>query len=169
MGKLDTVLRSLLAALVLLPACGGAPPSAADESFPDMVEPERPATLFLSPDPQLESVTRDWASKWSAETGLDVVVAPGGVPMHALERVTNGGKEVCGTTTITDGIPVLIEIDMTPPENCVGWGYMVGHEIGHALAGDPGHDEDGLMAQKPRLGVALTVDAGYVCSRVDCP
>jgi hypothetical protein len=42
------MLRSALAALVLLPACGGAPPSAADESSPDIVEPERPANCAHS-------------------------------------------------------------------------------------------------------------------------
>lgn len=127
-----------------------------------------PGPLVLTPDARLEQVTRDWAAKWSEATGLQVVIGDGGVPVRALDRVTNDGKEACGTTTITDGAPVDIQIDMTPPDRCVGWGYMVGHEIGHALAGDPGHEDDGLMAQKPRLGVQLTVDADYVCSRVDC-
>ena len=151
---------------LLLPACSSSSPL--DDAPSSEAEPEH-ATLLLSPDPELYAVTRDWASKWSAATGLPVLVGPGGLPLFAADRVTNDGAEVCGTTTITDGVPVEIQIDMTPPDRCVGWGYMVGHEIGHALAGDPGHEDDGLMAQKPALGVQLTVDADYVCDRVGCP
>lgn len=128
-----------------------------------------PGPLVLTPDARLEQVTRDWAAKWSEATGLEVVIGDGGVPVRALDRVTTNGVEVCGNNTITDGVPVEIQIDMTPPERCVGWGYMAGHEIGHVLAADPGHDDDGLMAQRPKLGVQLTVDADYVCSRVVCP
>lgn len=148
--------RAVVGLLALGCACGAEPDG-------------DPGPLVLTPDERLEQVTRDWAAKWSAATGLEVVIGDGGVPVRAFDRVTNDGKEVCGTTTITDGVPVEIQIDMTPPDRCVGWGYMVGHEIGHALAGDPGHEDDGLMAQKPKLGVQLTVDSGYVCSRVSCP
>ena len=150
-------MKCLAVALLALGCACGAEPDGA------------PGPLVLTPDAELEQVTRDWAAQWSEATGLEVVVGPGGVPVRALNRVTTDGVEVCGNNTITDGVPVDIQIDMTPPARCVGWGYMVGHEIGHALAADPGHGEDGLMAQKPAIGVQLTVDADYVCDRVGCP
>lgn len=146
-----------LVGLVCLMACAGADPGAGR------------GPLTLSPDPQLAQLTSDWAERWSEATGLQIEVAVGGVPVRAVDDIDVDEGETCGATTITDGVAVDIQIDVTPPARCAGWGYMLGHEIGHALAGDATHDEGGLMARKPAQGVVLEVDADYVCSRVECP
>lgn len=132
--------------------------------------------VALEPDAAVADVTDEWSGRWSAATGCDVRVESGGVPVLAVEESSiDDGKTRCGSTQrlIRDEetIRVLsVEIDLTPPDECVGWGYTVGHEIGHVIGGR-GHAESGLMVDRLPLGVVHVIDEAaleLVCASVEC-
>lgn len=133
-------------------------------------------TVF-SPDPELADVTRQWAERWSAASGLDVRVEEGGIPVLAVDDVAwADGTVWCGATfQVMRGTRWLgaqaIQVDLTPPDGCVGWGYTVGHEMAHAL-GALDHAESGLLANSPALGVIHVIDEAaleLLCINVECP
>src|SRR5688572_4188127 len=147
-----TMLRCALAALVLLPACGGAPPSAADESSPDMVEPEQPAiaetepvdegcAMAFAPAPGLRDIVALAAQRWSRATGCNIDLSESGISVVTTpELVTEDGEAARGGTLMVDGECASIAIVAS------AWTHRtIAHEMGHCL-GAAGHSETGLMA-----------------------
>lgn len=116
--------------------------------------------ILFTPDLDLQEVTLLWAGRWSAATGLDLqVVEEGGIPIVGVDEVVNPqtGELVCGAThMIVEGRrhvgTGLVQVDTTPAApvaGCPGWGYILGHEMGHAI-GARGHCDTGIMS--PSLG-----------------
>lgn len=160
----DNLLVKAYAALLLIAAGCSAP------------EEGEPAIVF-TPDAKLATQTKTWAERWSKATGVDIRVGEGGIQVRAVDAVTISDEDTCGATLHVldrqNGEHLrsdLVEIDTTPPKGCVGWGYTLGHEIGHAL-GAVGHTEDGLMQPTLPLGVVHVIDDAaleLVCANLDC-
>lgn len=139
-------------------------------------EPDQECAVAFDPDQSVADVTDEWAGRWSTATGCDVRLESGGIPVRGVEdTLIEDGKTRCGATRrLRRGeelVRVLdVEIDLTPPGGCVGWGYTVGHELGHAL-GARGHTESGLMVDRLPLGVVHMIDAAaleLVCAGLPC-
>lgn len=160
-------LLACLCAILLLAMCG---------CGGSATEPERECAVAFDPDPLLADVTDEWARRWSSATGCDVRVESGGIPVLGVQESSiDDGKVRCGSTKRLyrgkETIRILsVEIDLTPPDGCVGWGYSVGHELGHAI-GALGHTESGLMVDRLPLGVVHMIDAPsleLVCAELPC-
>lgn len=141
------------------------------------VESVQECSVALEPDAAVADVTDEWAGRWSAATGCDVRVESGGIPVRGVEdTLIEDGRTRCGATRRLhrgdETIQILdVEIDLTPPEGCVGWGYTLGHELGHVI-GARGHTESGLMVEKLSLGTVHMIDAAaleLVCAEAKCP
>jgi hypothetical protein len=156
----------------LLTACGGA------EDTPPLV---------LSPSDDAMELTSDWARRWSSASGIPITVAEGGTPVlltddvwvtehDAFDHEVPGSVQVCGVTrTRRSGRVELIMVDRTPTDRCRGgWGYTLGHEIGHALAYDGANqhsDEGTLMGETLKHGVTYVIDEpslGVICTYAEC-
>jgi hypothetical protein len=159
------MIRVLLVAA--LAACGGAAESEPDllASVPYVLHDEPRCGLVLSPRPALADATQSAAERWSAATGCDVRVSPGGVPViHVTGLVTTSGKRAAGAWRSYVGDDVCKRIDI---DDELGGPRTVAHEVGHCL-GAHGHAESGLMAEGAGNGVIDEATVEFVCSQVPC-
>jgi len=143
--------------VLALPCCGAEPDSPLDPAGCGVV---------LSPDPELADVTRKWAADWSvALPECDIRLGESGIPVYAAEDLTGAdGERRCGQTFNehrggTFSRALEVRVDTTPTGDCAGWGYTLGHEIGHAL-GVHGHvDDETSLLSNIEAGRAYTLDA----------
>lgn len=145
------------------------------------LEPEaRPFAVF-SPAEDLDADTRDAVRDWSVATGLDLRVAPGGIPVYSVPQALDGnGDPACAitATSFSSSTGEWMRVDLIELSADVGWcqstALRLRHEIGHAIdrckQGTPGHAARGLMAAQPKSedteidGDALAV----VCACAPC-
>lgn len=138
------------------------------------------AATVLSPDAVLADETERWANRWSGATGMRVVLGTGGIPVEAVEFVTLDAKhpDPCGATAqVVDSVTgdflrgEVVQVNYPRrPRGCPGWGYTLGHEIGHAI-GAIGHADSGLMMPWLPLNVVHRIDEdslALVCSQAPC-
>ncbi len=170
-GIMKTILCSLYAVGVLLSqllcmGCQQTPPATSGCQY------------TFTPDTTLETETLAAAAAWQEATGLNICIAPGGVPIHSVSQTQDGNEDsVCGITTIeyrgnTERRVQYIEI-ATDRTDCHTLYHTVLHEMGHALSrarlDDPGHAPRGVMFEKSIDDDNLDADAiDYVCRRAPC-
>ena len=154
-------------------------------------EPEAESlAIVLAPEPALMDVTVDWAERWPAASGVAITIADDGAPVLSADDLfvlddpdgdtlymsnpQNGARSVCGATIHSaSGATRAVYVDKTPPAGCAGWGYSLGHEIGHVVSG-PGLEHDGaLMGETLANGTQYAIDSASleaVCvTRGGCP
>jgi hypothetical protein len=155
---------------LLLPACSTSSPL--DDAPASEAEPEHATetvdlpVIVLSPSAELLDATTDWAARWSAATGREIVVGEGGHTILAQPDVVNDdGKRLCGGTRLSTGIRVA----STQAGTCPGMYETLGHEIGHLIGAD-GHSESGgvmdVLAPAPRAINAAALE--LVCVWLEC-
>jgi hypothetical protein len=137
-------------------------------------------TLRLAPEAALADVVEDWAERWSAATGRTILVGTEGAPVTVEDDlVSPNGKTACELTSTkfheetgewvsTD----WIHIDLTPPWHCAGWGYSIGHAMGHGLSAC-GHTtaKGSLMQDGLEQGTQYVIDEAsleLVCATSEC-
>lgn len=146
-----------------------------------LVAPAEPqADVVLSPTPGTDPAFVELAAaRWSAATGMRIVVAPGGVPVTVADAdVFSPRGQVCALTetSVVDG-PLSVDVDTTPPagHGCRGAKESVTHEIGHVICrtfapvdGDC-HADSGVMTTAARGNNTIdsqTLEA--VCAFAPC-
>lgn len=170
--------------MLWLAACGcGAAPEPGKPPRPDFFE-------VYSEDPKIQAQLEIWAPRWTAASGITVMASDKGIPVSFRDGIEvppdpDVAPELqntvaCGITTLAyhkespDGWYRVksIEIDQTPPAGCPGWGYAVGHELGHVLAGPVAeHGRDGVFNRYLEIGHVLKITAGSlegVCRASHC-
>lgn len=133
---------------------------------------ESEPTFVFTPDPVLEAETVKWAARWAAATGLDISVGPGGIRVIDDDAWSDASGQ-CGAEIATyRGSRLVhdeIHIDRTTPAGCSGWGYVIGHELGHSLGA--GHTSSGIMMEQLPVGHVYRINAEsleQVCSHIAC-
>ncbi len=115
----------LLAALVLA-GCGDVPPVS------EYTSPGLAPTVTLTPDPVLEAATVRAAELWAAETGLDIVVGPDGIPVELVDHCWRpDGSDAPGSTS-----PERDHIRINTRARGAQRERAVLHELGHVLGAD---------------------------------
>ncbi len=136
--------------------------------------------LTLSPDANVAAAVADAVAAWSTAAGVEIVIAPGGVPVRSVD-----GLEDCGSTYTArkdhSGKLVrieAIEIRTDPTDGCMPWPATLRHELGHALQqwaspdarpDTDGHTPSGLMAAKAS-GIEVVDEPAIekVCAVASC-
>ncbi len=166
-------INTTLILLILLSigcGCGAAP------------ERSRPTSFAVhSEDARLQEQLEFWAPRWAAASGVDVVASESGIPVYFVEDLTDEyGSPLCGKTVLAynprdpEGFYSVtgIEIDSSPPGGCSSWGYALGHELGHVIAGPQAeHGSDGVFAMVIPPGQAYRITEGSLlaaCSHTPC-
>jgi hypothetical protein len=140
----------------LASACGSASPPASNA-----VEA---SDLTLSPDLAIEGAVEHWAERWSAATGLHVVVGEGGVPIEFVGDIPHPDGSQRAGWTAPDRSVVLIHYRAKDVSRAIG------HELGHLLGADEHTDSDGILYREK--GGRAVIDApalGLVCAAAVCP
>lgn len=138
-----------------------------------------PLNLWPSSENGLADQVEKWADRWSAATGLTILVGTGGTPVTFEDDLPNLKRhnQDCGVTqtetihgmwVATDTVKIHRDI----PPGCPAWGYTLGHELGHAVSACQ-HAEDALdVLMSSRISkVPHWIDAeslAVVCLTVDC-
>ena len=153
--------------------------------------PTRPNFFEVySEDAELQAQLEKWAPRWTKASGITIVASDKGIPVFFREDIeVPPDPDVAPElqNTVACGVTVLgyhkedpdgwynvkrIEIDHTPPAGCPGWGYSVGHELGHVLAGPVAeHGRDGVFNRYLEIGGLLKITAGSleaVCRASHC-
>jgi len=100
-----------------------------------------------------------WGGTWDALAGVTITLDP-------ARYVACGGKS--NATGCYDGDVRISTSDLGRPFSCVEQTTLV-HEIGHAVIGDPGHQDPRWMDFEP-VAAQLTGRPGYTSEgEVDCP
>jgi hypothetical protein len=160
-------LIATVAGLVLVGCSAAGDPSVAPQA----------GDVVLSPSPELVDAVTEAAARWSAATGLAIVVADGGVPMRTVpDAIDPSGYRVCALTEVSPANgPVGMAIDIDPPANTGhAVDQVIAHELGHIIARtfDPemgdAHTPTGLM--RPRNGTPEidAVSLARVCEFAPC-
>lgn len=116
--------------------------------------PEAPSgPLVLSPDSETLPYAEEAAARWSAATGLEIVIGEGGTPVSFADYPIDGNPEACAVTVTTwrelDFLraEVIIARSAGVPFSCAPLVDVMIHEIGHVLVSHGrdgiGHDPDG--------------------------
>lgn len=133
--------------------------------------------VVLSPAPELVDAVTAAAGRWSAATGLAIVVADGGVPMRTVaDAIDPSGYRVCALTEVSPASgPVGMAIDIDPPAGtCHAVDQVIAHELGHIIArtfapadGDA-HTPTGLMRSRNGTPEIDAVSLARVCEFAPC-
>jgi len=162
-------------AVVLLLSINGWGCSAAGSEGPSI----RPQ-LVLSPEPQLEAATRAAVKAWSASTGIDIAIGPGGAPVRSEPDLEGDCAQTETMRRVSGEYVGLSEIRVLSGDRtrCGSEERSIRHELGHALQQwgsfdawiqHDGHTEDRLMAAQANEHWAVDESAlDLVCRVAPC-
>jgi hypothetical protein len=157
---------ALLIALLLSTACATA----------EQVDAK---VLVLTPTTAPAELVREAAARWTAATGVEIVVADaGGIPVSLEENTFGPLGQNCAVTESTGaGVTLDIQVDGTPPVNsCRPLLDTLTHEIGHALCRlyDPRapagcHSSSGVMHSNHNAELLIDESTlSTMCGSVPC-
>lgn len=168
-------MKFIYSLLILLLSCSGSiqtPPL------------HRPCGQIFSPDAELKTETQVACERWSKATGCDVEVGEAGTSVKYTEGLyyiigdqaiyfepVEESLPACGYFSSTENaIYISRQAETLCPEDTIA--SVVTHEVGHKLAGRPGHAYDGVMIQvhKSDKEVNLITEASllWVCLYQNC-
>lgn len=138
--------------------------------------------VVLSPTPEARADVEAAAARWSAATGIAIVVAPGGLPIELRDGVSApAGYGVCAITESDGNGPKSMRVDSDPPAGaCNTRANVVAHEVGHVIcrtftphaSADACHSDTGLMrhavADLARDSVINEASLAAVCANAPC-
>lgn len=153
----------LVAASALAGCTEASPPSIVSPGLtPTEPDASLGCSVRFSPEPELEGATNSAASDWSAATGCEITVGPGGIPVVLADSIPDeDGAERQGSTDIAR---TRIQVHRLATRRF----RVVLHEMGHALGGEH-TDTDGCLSGA--LGRRNVVDAAAletVCAVLPC-
>lgn len=119
--------------------------------------------MTFNPEPGIADDTLRATERWSAATGCDVRIAPGGLKVVQVDDLTtSSGKVAAGACRHREGERCSrIEIHRT-----YGGPNTIVHEMGHALGAD-GHSLTGMMAEGAPSGID-DASLELVCASLAC-
>lgn len=118
--------------------------------------------FYLAPDEALRGVTEHWAERWSAATGVEIVVGETGAELWLVGDIPlEDGRQAPGWT---NGERTLALIHYRGRDVSLA----VGHEIGHLLGGDHTEEQGLLYGGALPEPVINTAALETVCARLHC-
>jgi len=125
----------------------------------------------FSPDPEIEQSVRRALVRWTAATGIGLLIEDTGTPVVVIhgDYAMSNGKIACGSTNFTDDVITVT----TKREKCDYWSFdsLVLHEIGHKITMSPGHSASGIMAPGGRAENRECIDEdslSHICAGANC-
>jgi hypothetical protein len=137
-------------------------------------------SFVLSPERvEVAEAVEAWAARWSAASGLDITVAPGGIPVVIDSEVLDeAGAPMCAGTGVVREPGgeryrfTRMRLAFPTPKRCPGWQASIGHELGHVLAGpDAPHAASGVFEAWQPVGAPAVIDEpslDAVCAYAPC-
>jgi hypothetical protein len=163
------MIRGLVVAMAMAACAQGAELEDPQLAAPLVLHETEPAVticgMAFDPAPELLAATEAAAERWSAATGCDVRVEPGGVPVRITSPEERGGHRAAA---VRDRATGDWSVGVAP--GLLPWTAetMLVHELGHVL-GCLEHTTGGLMAERFELYTPIDASAlACVCTAIAC-